>query len=62
MNLHKKTYSSPEIEEIRLDNEISLQLASVGQSTTPPGNPTSARQGAPRMDTNESDPYQYENW
>ena len=62
MNLHKKTYSSPEIEEIRLDNEISLQLASVGQSATPPGNPTSARQGAPRMKTNESDPYQYENW
>ncbi len=62
MNLHKKTYSSPEIEEIRLDNEISLQLASVGQSATPPGNPTSATQGAPRMKTNESDPYQYENW
>ena len=62
MNLHKKTYSSPEIEEIRLDNEISLQLASVGQSATPPGNPASGSQGAPRMGTNESDPYQYENW
>ena len=63
MNLHKKTYSSPAIEEIRLDNEISLQLASVGQSPTPPGNPGApGSQGAPRMETNESDPYQYENW
>ena len=62
MNLHKKTYSSPEIEEIRLDNEISLQLASVGQSPTPPVNPGTSPSGAPRMETNESDPYQYENW
>ena len=58
MNLHKKTYSSPAIEEIRLDNEISLQLASVGQSTTPPGNPR-ASQGIDRMETTENDPYQW---
>lgn len=58
MNLHKKTYSSPVIEEIRLDNEISLQLASVGQSTTPPGNPR-ASQGVNRMETPENDPYQW---
>ena len=57
MNLHKKTYSSPVIEEIRLDNEISLQLASVDQSTTPPGNPAS--QGMDRMETPENDPYQW---
>lgn len=56
----KRTYNTPAIEEIRLDNEISLQLAS-----TPPVGPREnapASQGAPRMDTNESDPYQYENW
>ena len=58
MNLHKKTYSSPVIEEIRLDNEISLQLASVGQRTTPPGNP-GASQGMDRMETPENDPYQW---
>ena len=58
MNLHKKTYSSPAIEEIRLDNEISLQLASVGQSPTPPGNPE-ASQGVNRMETPENDPYQW---
>ena len=58
MNLHKKTYSSPVIEEIRLDNEISLQLASVGQSPTPPGNPE-ASQGVNRMETPENDPYQW---
>ena len=58
MNLHKKTYSSPVIEEIRLDNEISLQLASVGQSPTPPGNP-GALQGVDRMETPENDPYQW---
>ena len=57
MNLHKKTYSSPAIEEIRLDNEISLQLASVGQSPTPPGNP--GAQGVNRMETPENDPYQW---
>ena len=58
MNLDKKTYSSPVIEEIRLDNKISLQLASVGQSPTPPGNPV-ASQGMDRMETPENDPYQW---
>ena len=58
MNLHKKTYSSPEIEEIRLDNEISLQLASVGQSATPPGNP-GASQSMDRMENYEDSPYQW---
>ena len=57
----KRTYNTPAIEEIRLDNEISLQLAS-----TPPVNPRenapAASQGVSRMDTPESDPYQYENW
>ena len=38
--LNKRTYSSPKIEQIKLDNEISLAL----QSTPPtaPGEPTSA--------------------
>ena len=58
MNLDKKTYSSPVIEEIRLDNKISLQLASEGQSPTPPGNPP-ASQGMDRMETPENDPYQW---
>lgn len=58
MNLHKKTYSSPEIEEIRLDNEISLQLESVDQSTTPPGNP-GASLGMDRIDNYEDSPYQW---
>lgn len=56
----KRTYITPALEEVRLDNEISLQLAS-----TPPVNPrenASGSQGAPRMETYESDPYQYDNW
>lgn len=56
----KRTYITPALEEVRLDNEISLQLAS-----TPPVNPREnpqGSQGAPRMETNESDPYQYDNW
>lgn len=59
----KRTYSTPAIEEIRLDNEISLQLSS--------GDPTvntefelkaTSPSGAPGMNAPESDPYQYENW
>ena len=56
----KRTYITPALEEVRLDNEISLQLAS-----TPPENPrenASGSQGVPYMETNESDPFQYENW
>lgn len=32
-NIQKRAYSSPKIEHIKLDNDISLQL----QSTPPPG-------------------------
>ena len=53
----KRTYITPALEEVRLDNEISLQLAS-----TPPVNPREnapAAQGMDRMETPENDPYQW---
>ena len=56
----KRTYITPAIEEIRLDNEISLQLAS-----TPPENEREyalGSQRAPGMENYEDSPYQYENW
>lgn len=40
-NTVKRTYNSPQIERIRLDNEISLILNSV-ESDSPDGEPTSA--------------------
>ena len=57
----KKNYRSPDIEEIRLDNEISLQLAS--QSSTSPEDPFNPAAGAPSSISRQSeDPYQYESW
>ena len=55
----KRTYITPALEEVRLDNEISLQLA----STPPVGNRESApaAQGMDRMESPENDPYQWEN-
>ena len=52
----KRTYITPALEEVRLDNEISLQLAS-----TPPVNPreTAPAQGMDRMENNEDSPYQW---
>ena len=54
----KRKYISPEIETIRLDNKISLQLAS--------SNPTPGPELMRRQETSsqqvDSDPYQYENW
>ena len=53
----KRTYITPALEEVRLDNEISLQLAS-----TPPVNPREtapAERGVDRMETPENDPYQW---
>lgn len=62
--MEKRKYINPSIEEVRLDNEISLQLASnptePGEGWTNPGGATpapSAMKGAA-----ESDPYQYDNW
>lgn len=57
----KRKYITPEIESIRLDKEISLQLAS-----DPPVNPRESV--APHsmepnlMSSPDSDPYIYENW
>lgn len=57
----KKKYITPVVDEIRLDNDISLQLAS-----TPPVNPresASLQQSSYReINAIESDPYLYENW
>ena len=53
----KRTYITPALEEVRLDNEISLQLAS-----TPPVNPREtapADQGMDRMENYEDSPYQW---
>ncbi|NLO72030.1 MAG: hypothetical protein GX102_14020 [Porphyromonadaceae bacterium] len=55
----KRKYITPEIESIRLDKEISLQLAS---------DPPSRESAAPHsmepnlMSSPDSDPYIYENW
>ena len=52
----KRTYITPALEEVRLDNEISLQLAS------PPVNPREiapAAQGMDRMENYEDSPYQW---
>ena len=57
----KRTYNTPAIEEIRLDNEISLQLSSPTVNQDYELKATSPS-GAPGMNAPESDPYQYENW
>ena len=58
----KKTYTTPEIEVIKLDNEISLQLSSPYSGPGEGGQVTGAS-AAPRqqMETPENDPYQWEN-
>ena len=53
----KKTYKKPEINQIRLDSQISLQLASNDNTPTLPEDEiplTGKRQAV--------DPYQYEAW
>jgi len=55
----KRTYNTPAIEEIRLDNEISLQLSS---PTVDPGlelKAPPASQGMDRMENYEDSPYQW---
>lgn len=63
MNNSKKIYKKPVIAEIRLDNEISLQLTSQ-QGTSSPYDPFNPPAGAPasRIVRETEDPYQYENW
>lgn len=58
----KKNYRSPDIEEIRLDKEISLQFAT--QSSTSPEDPFKPAPGAAPSGINRQseDPYQYDNW
>ncbi len=48
----KRKYINPTVEEIRLDNEISLQLAS---NPTPPSDDFN-------LSTGEEEGYTYENW
>lgn len=55
----KKKYSAPSIEEIRLDNEISLQLAST--PTVPGSSLELVKRQEPGM-TPDADPYQYDTW
>ena len=56
----KRTYNTPAIEEIWLDNEISLQLAS-GDPTANTGAELMKRQ-EPQAAAPDADPYQYESW
>ena len=57
----KKKYNTPKIEEIRLDNQISLQLTS--NPTIDPGKNLAPRSRSARSDDMPSeDPYQYDNW
>ena len=50
MNTKTQTYSTPKIERIELDNEISLQLES---SNTPPKAPGEAKLNAPECFNND---------
>ncbi|HHT22996.1 MAG TPA: hypothetical protein GXZ87_06745 [Bacteroidales bacterium] len=49
----KRKYINPQVEEIRLDNEISLQLASTPTAPTDPNF---------NLSTGEEEGYTYENW
>ena len=57
----KRKYNAPEIKLVKLDNDISLQLASETISSNPPtfeGENVSSQ----TRDKVLSDPYQYEQW
>lgn len=61
MKKEKKNYRSPEIEEVKLDKEISMQYQSV--SRTSPDDPFKQAPSNPsRMSRQAEDPYQYETW
>ena len=57
----KRTYNTPAIEEIRLDNEISLQLSSSSPTVNEGYELKAPRAAAPAqdMETPENDPYQW---
>lgn len=52
----KKTYSAPQVDMIRLDNEISLQLAS-GEEAKPIGDPTGNGWDVKANQQHSNDPY-----
>ena len=54
-NIEKRTYNSPLITKIALDNEISLILTSGGDNPDEPGSPTGQNSNAP--DYFNNDPY-----
>ena len=55
----KRTYNTPAIEEIRLDNEISLQLSSPTVNESYELKAPRAAAPAQDMETPENDPYQW---
>lgn len=58
--MEKRKYTTPQVEEIRLDNEISLQLAS---PTIDQGlNKVRRRQNSGQGTEMNDDPYKYETW
>jgi hypothetical protein len=50
--MKKRTYITPQIEQIVLDNEISLALESTGTPPTAPGEPVVVGFGAPEYFNN----------
>lgn len=60
---NKKAYVSPEIELIKLDNEISLQLLSPYSGPQEGGPNLAPRAKSPESSTIQNDdPYNYEQW
>ncbi|MDD4426960.1 MAG: hypothetical protein PHG64_00975 [Paludibacter sp.] len=58
----KKIYLTPEIIEIELDNNISLQLATQPPTSNPRENMRARSNSAQADSFSEENPYQYENW
>jgi hypothetical protein len=48
----KRNYTKPKVEQIKLDNEISVFMAS-----TPPGDPTFGSLGSTKNENYNSDPF-----
>lgn len=62
MNKNKNKYCTPVVIEVRLDNEISLQLASTVSTTPPTFESIQSAQYSPSGIQASADPYQYEQW
>lgn len=61
--MKKRKYISPIFEELKLDNEISLQLMSPAPIGPGEGGGFSTTEKAMmRREAIDEDPYQYENW